>query len=78
VSKNVTPRSTAARSSAIDAAFSGNGLYECVIPMQPSPIAETSSPLVPNVRFFIDSLLVIACLIGRRANVFFVRHAFRS
>src|SRR6266550_1695020 len=55
VSKNVMPRSNAARISAIISWRSGNGGQEKLIPMQPSPKAETSSLLFPSLRFCIDS-----------------------
>ena len=50
VSKKVTPRSTAVRISEIISCRSGLSLYPPVMLMQPSPIAETSRPLVPKVR----------------------------
>src|SRR6185369_6485906 len=53
VSKKVTPRSTAVRRSEIISCLSLGGPYEKLIPMQPSPSAETSRPLFPNFRFCI-------------------------
>src|SRR5207244_3553042 len=47
------PRSAAARSSAIISALFFGGPYAKLIPMQPSPIADTSKPLFPSLRFFI-------------------------
>ncbi|HET7759350.1 MAG TPA: hypothetical protein VFK62_05465 [Gaiellaceae bacterium] len=52
VSKNVTPRSTAARISAIESPRSGIGGKLWLMPMQPSPIDETSR-FWPSVRVFI-------------------------
>jgi hypothetical protein len=52
VSKKVTPRSTAARISAIESPRSGMGGKLWLMPMQPSPIAETSRP-APSVRLCI-------------------------
>src|SRR5438067_7188866 len=51
VSKNVTPRSTAARMSEIPASLSTAGPKPKLSPMQPSPIAETSKLLFPSLRF---------------------------
>jgi len=53
MTKNVMPRSTAVRRSAIISCLSAGGPYEKLIPMQPNPKAETSRPLFPNVRFCI-------------------------
>src|SRR3982074_2868086 len=53
VSKNVTPRSTAARISEIPSFLSMAGPKPKLIPMQPSPRAETSRLLLPSLRFFI-------------------------
>src|SRR6185369_15532495 len=53
VSKKVTPRSTAVRSSEIISCLSLGGPYEKLITMQPSPSAETSRPLFPNILFCI-------------------------
>src|SRR2546425_6037744 len=53
VSKNVTPRSTAVRMREIISDLSAGGPYEKLIPIQPSPRAETSSWLLPSVRFSI-------------------------
>src|SRR3954452_5156551 len=47
------PRSTAARSSEIISCLSGSRPYEALIPMQPSPSAETSRLLLPSLRFCI-------------------------
>src|ERR1035438_2757728 len=47
------PRSTAARSRETISCLSGGGPYEKLIPMQPSPSAETSRLLLPNLRFCI-------------------------
>src|SRR5438270_1334392 len=55
VSKNVTPRSTAARISEIPCCLSIAGPNPKLIPMQPRPIAETSRLFLPRLRFFIDS-----------------------
>src|SRR6266513_2732377 len=51
------PRSTAARSSAIISRLFFGGPYPKLIPMQPSPIAETSKPLFPSSRFCIFETL---------------------
>src|SRR5215472_604654 len=59
VSKNATPRSTAARSREIISCLSFAGPYDQLIPMQPRPRAETSRSLFPSVRFFI--VLISAC-----------------
>src|SRR5206468_1166556 len=53
VSKNVTPRSTAARISEIPSCLSTAGPYPKLIPMHPSPIAGISRLLFPSLRFFI-------------------------
>src|ERR1022692_3652181 len=53
VSKNVMPRSTAARRREVISCLSLGGPYEKLIPMQPSPRAETSRPLFPSLRFCI-------------------------
>src|SRR5215210_8118438 len=53
VSKSVTPSSTASLRSEIISPRSGGGPREALIPMQPSPIAETSGPWVPSLRFCI-------------------------
>src|SRR5215211_6205465 len=55
VSKKVTPRSTAARITAIPCRRSTAGPRPELMPMQPSPIAETSRFLLPSVRFCIGS-----------------------
>src|SRR5713101_3948811 len=55
VSKNVTPRSTAARISAIISCLSAGGPKPKLIPMQPNPRAETSKLLFPSLRFCIVS-----------------------
>src|SRR5438477_1382357 len=47
------PRSTAARIREIISCLSLAGPRPKLIPMQPSPIAETSRPLFPSLRFFI-------------------------
>src|SRR6266478_3977374 len=47
------PRSTAARSRAVISCLSLGGPYEKLIPMQPSPMAETSRLLFPSLRFCI-------------------------
>jgi len=44
---------TAARRSAIISCLSFGGPYEKLIPIQPRPRAETSRPLLPNLRFCI-------------------------
>src|ERR1700683_3655400 len=53
VSKNVTPRSTAACSSAIISCLSLAGPNPKLIPMHPNPSADTSSPPLPSLRFCI-------------------------
>src|ERR1700690_3427491 len=53
VSKNVMPRSTAAWRRAVISFLSFGGPYEKLIPMQPSPIADTSKLLFPSFRFSI-------------------------
>ncbi len=53
VSKNVTPRSTAACSSATISCLSLAGPKPKLIPMHPNPSADTSSPPVPSLRFCI-------------------------
>src|ERR1700736_3066039 len=55
VSKNVTPRSTAARISEIPSFLSTAGPKPKLSPMQPSPSAETSQVLFPSLRFCIGS-----------------------
>src|SRR5215469_14992186 len=55
VSKNVTPRSTAARTTEIICRLSLGGPYPKLIPMQPSPTAETSRLVLPSLRFCIVS-----------------------
>src|SRR6266478_3556297 len=55
VSKNVTPRSTADRISAIISFLSAGGPRPKLIPMQPNPRAETSKLLFPSLRFCIVS-----------------------
>src|SRR5215216_3001799 len=57
VSKNVTPRSTAARITAMPCCRSTAGPRPELMPMQPSPIAETSNPLFPSLRCSIPSFL---------------------
>src|SRR3981189_3423779 len=57
VSKNVTPRSTAACSREIISCLSLGGPYDQLIPMQPSPMAETSRLLFPSLRFCIVLVL---------------------
>src|SRR5215218_3871561 len=52
VSKNVTPRSTA---TAIISCLSAAGPYPKLMPMQPSPTAETSRLLFPSVRLCMAS-----------------------
>src|SRR6185503_320097 len=63
VSKNVTPRSTAACKSEIMSFLSFGGPYPKLMPMQPSPMADTSNPLFPSFRFFI--LWRVRYLLGR-------------
>jgi hypothetical protein len=59
VSKNVTPRSIAAWIKRIISCLSLAAPYAPLMPMQPSPSAETSKPLLPSARFFmLDSPLV--------------------
>ena len=53
--KKVMPRSTAARMRAMPSCSLTAGPYAWLSPMQPSPIADTSNPLLPRVR------LIIAC-----------------
>jgi hypothetical protein len=53
VSKKVTPRSKADRMRAIISCLSAAGPYPKLMPMQPSPMAETSMLLFPRVRFCI-------------------------
>src|SRR4249919_3984263 len=65
VSKNVTPRSTAARRSEIISCLSFGGPYPKLIPMQPSPIADTSNPLFPSLRFFICDAEFVKYMLGR-------------
>ena len=60
VSKNVTPRSTALRNNAIISVRSAGGPYEALIPIQPSPSADTSKPLLPSLRVSIRQV----CLTG--------------
>src|SRR5512132_3054348 len=55
VSKKVTPRSTAARITAMPCCRSTAGPRPELMPMQPSPIAETSRLLWPSIRFCIRS-----------------------
>src|SRR5215218_1228335 len=55
VSKNVTPCSTAARITAMTCCRSAAGPRPELMPMQPSPIAETSRFLRPSIRFCIGS-----------------------
>src|SRR6266536_4322661 len=55
VSKNVTPRSTAVRISTIISCLSAAGPYPKLMPMQPSPTAETSRLLFPSVRLCMAS-----------------------
>src|SRR5207245_9810002 len=55
VSKKVTPRSTADRISEIISFLSAGGPRPKLIPMQPSPRAETSKLLFPSLRFCIVS-----------------------
>src|SRR5829696_1518901 len=55
VSKNVTPRSTAARITAMPCWRSTAGPRPELMPMQPSPIAETSRLLLPSIRVCIGS-----------------------
>src|SRR3984893_12687904 len=52
VSKNVTPRSTAARISEIPSFLSTGGPRPKLSPMQPSPMADISRLLFPSLRFF--------------------------
>jgi hypothetical protein len=59
VSKNVTPRSTAARMSLIASDFSVAGPNPKLKPMHPRPSADTSRPLSPNVRVCITFLPVV-------------------
>src|SRR3954453_3806691 len=54
VSKKVTPRSAAARITAMPCSLGGIGGKLWLMPMQPSPIAETSR-FCPSVRFFMSS-----------------------
>src|SRR5205085_7219000 len=61
------PRSTADRRSRIISCLSGIGLSSWLIPMQPSPSAETSRLLFPSVRF---------CIVPPDASVLVVRHLF--
>src|ERR1022692_2939111 len=65
VSKNVMPRSTAARRREVISCLSLGGPYEKLIPMQPSPSAETSKPLFPSLRFCIVSPFGTVSLISR-------------
>src|ERR1700736_5224722 len=51
VSKNVTPRSTAARISEIPSFLSTAGPRPKLSPMQPSPMADISRLLFPSLRF---------------------------
>src|SRR5215211_363801 len=60
VSKKVTPRSTAARITAMPCCRSTAGPRPELMPMQPSPIAETSRPVSPSIRFCIRSPLILA------------------
>src|SRR2546421_12217786 len=53
------PRSTADRRRRIISCLSGSGLSSWLILMQPSPRAETSRFLFPNVRF---CMCVVSCL----------------
>src|SRR5438105_2247093 len=55
VSKKVTPRSTADRISEIISFLSAGGPRPKLMPMQPSPSAETSRLLFPSLRFCIVS-----------------------
>src|SRR5947199_214565 len=48
-----TARSTAACSSVVIFVLSFGGPYDQLMPMQPSPIAETSRLLLPSLRFCI-------------------------
>src|SRR5882672_7826258 len=63
VSKNVTPRSTAARITEIISCLSPAGPYPKLIPIQPRPIADTSRLLFPSLRFCIVLLLLITRVI---------------
>src|SRR2546430_9245834 len=73
------PRSAAARSSAIISALFFGGPYAKLIPIQPSPIADTSKPLFPSLRFFIlyalgvdhhlDSFPIVHCAVTVRNAV---------
>src|SRR5271157_3150983 len=49
------PRSTAARRREVISVLSLGGPYEKLIPMQPSPMADTSRLLFPSLRFCISS-----------------------
>src|SRR5215208_573044 len=55
VSKNVPPRSTAARITAMPCCRSTAGPRPELMPIQPSPIAETSRFLLPSILFCIGS-----------------------
>src|SRR6476660_2534441 len=64
VSKNVTPSSTADLITEIISCLSLGGPYMTLIPMQPSPRAETSRLLFPSLRFCMYLILPR----GMRAN----------
>lgn len=53
VSKKVMPRSTAVRMRAMPSCWLTAGPYAWLSPMQPNPIADTSSRLLPRVRLII-------------------------